>query len=52
MKGRNAKNWRADSDGFRMSDNRPPEFEPGIADFVPGWFMQGHMVDIMFLELF
>jgi hypothetical protein len=40
------KNWRAE--GFVTTGN---EFEPGLADFVPGWFATGHTVITNFLQL-
>jgi hypothetical protein len=31
---------------FKMPDVLPTQFESGIADFVSGWFMQGHTVGV------
>jgi hypothetical protein len=42
--------WR--SAHFVTSIIEPQSFEPGVADFSPGWFMQGHEVSIQLYILF
>jgi len=48
-KGRKLKGWRGE--GFKLPGNKAPQFEWGIADFVPGRFMTGHVVNMPLLKL-